>query len=478
VASSGAFTGEGGGSGTSKAEQDPTDARSTGSVGAGRSTAGEPEPDGMDAAAKAGSASAGARSGALGETSRSTGASPGAPKQASASGTASTGGASSGPSGSRAQPGQTPPEPLDIPQPTAPRVDDQDEQAPEAAAVASPLAPLLGYWQQLDDGRRVADFAPGGHDLGLVAIRPTQRSLQVYRAWGDPPQLVVAAELRATFDPDGAVTLEETPSRPSRFFTAPLPLPGMPGRSATPAARPLPCKAAWTIEGDGLLRLDGSLYRRVDRATFDRSTTARAAMPVTAPAPNSAGATPGRPAEPGGGVDFFGARVRGGFVCFVCDISGSMSGDKMEALRREIVRTVRAMPAGTNWQVVFFDHAAHIFQRGWVQAGSADSEQLLRKVDGVGTGGGTDPGGALTFAFTQLDPVPHELFLLTDGQFGSDAVGQLRALNGGTDRTRIHTLGMGSDADVDTLQAIAKEHGGTFTHIAAQSGSQAPAGTP
>ncbi|NBX26382.1 MAG: VWA domain-containing protein [Planctomycetes bacterium] len=342
----------------------------------------------------------------------------------------------------------------------------------------SPLAPLLGYWQQLDDGRRDADFAPGGHDLGLVAIRPTQRSLQVYRAWGQPPQLVVAAELRATFTPDGGVRLEETPSRPSRFFTSALPLPGMPGRSATPAARPLPCEGRWSIEQDGLLRLDGSLYRRVDRETFDRATSARAASPVVAPAPGAPGAGPARAAEPAGGVDFFGARVRGGFVCFICDISGSMSGDKMEALRREIIRTVRALPAGTNWQVVFFDDSAHVLRKGWVQAGTADSETLLGKVDGVGTGGGTDPRSALTFAFTQLDPVPHELFLLTDGNFDPDARRLLLQLNGGADRTRIHTLGMGSDAEVGALQAIAQDHGGTFTHIAAQSAPLLPGPRP
>jgi hypothetical protein len=347
---------------------------------------------------------------------------------------------------------------------------------PEMAdtAITSPLAPLLGYWQQLDDGRRDADFAPGGHDLGLVAIRPTQRSLQVYRAWGQPPQLVVAAELRATFAPDGGVRLEETPSRPSRFLTSALPLPGMPGRAATPATRPLPCDARWSIEQDGLLRLDGSLYRRVDRETFERATSARAAAPVATPATGTAGSGSARAAEPSGGVDFFGARVRGGFVCFVCDISGSMAGDKMEALRREIIRTVRALPPGTNWQVVFFDDSAHVFRRDWVRAGSGDSESLLRKVDGVGTGGGTDPRAALTFAFTQLDPVPHELFLLTDGNFDPDARRLLQQLNGGVDRTRIHTLGMGSDAHVPTLEAIARDHGGTFTHIAAQSAPLLP----
>ena len=421
----------------------------------------------MDADARAGSARAGARGDATGQASTTSGATAPRPPKAQSPEAGSTGGATSG--ATRPGPeGDTPVEPLELPRPAAPRVDDLDTGTPEAAAATSPLSPLLGYWRQLDDGRREADFAPGGHDVGLLAIRPTQRSMQVYRSWGDPPRLVVAAELRATFGLEGDVRLEETPSRPSRFLSEPLTLPGTPTRTATPPSRTLPCDTRWAIGTDGVLTLDGRHYQRIDRETFERAGAARAAAPVTATTASAKTAGSSRSQEPAGGVDFFGARVRGGYVCFVCDISGSMTGDKMEALRKEIVRTAGALPAGTNWQVVFFDDSAHLFQKGWVRAGTPESDALLRKVDGVGTGGGTDPEGALTYAFTQLDPIPHELFLLTDGHFGSDAAMTLRQLNGGADRTRIHTLAMGDDADVATLQAIAQAHGGTFTHIPAQ----------
>jgi chemotaxis protein MotB len=56
--------------------------------------------------------------------------------------------------------------------------------------------------------------------MGLLAIRHTQRSMHVYRAWGTPPLLVVAAELRATFDPSGTVRIEETPDGIVVDFTA------------------------------------------------------------------------------------------------------------------------------------------------------------------------------------------------------------------------------------------------------------------
>jgi uncharacterized protein with von Willebrand factor type A (vWA) domain len=166
-------------------------------------------------------------------------------------------------------------------------------------------------------------------------------------------------------------------------------------------------------------------------------------------------------------VDFFGARVKGRYICFVCDISGSMMGDKLEALKREIIRTVRALPTGTHYQVVFFNHQALLLQKGWTKTGTKESDALLAKVDGVGCGGGTDPVGALQYAFADLDPIPHELFLLTDGQFGADPMPLLLQVNGGPDRTRIHTLAMGDDADTTQLEAIAKRFGGTFTKVSA-----------
>ena len=364
-------------------------------------------------------------------------------------------------------------EQLDIPD-TQERASSSDAPMPEAIEITAPLAPLLGYWQQVDAATNAADFAPGGFDLSLLAIRPTQRSMQVYRAWGAPPEaIVIAAELRATFDPAGTVHIEEAPTQPSRFPTAPIELPAradVGARTVAPPARPLPTDTTWSFDANDRLRFDGRLYRRIDRAEFDRLGRASAAARPTAtpntPAASPAGAAPARPAAPAGGVDFFGARVKGRYICFVCDISGSMMGEKLERLKAEIIRTIQALPKGSHVQVTFFNNEALVLVQGWTRTGTTACDSLLRRIDGVGCGGGTDPIDALGFAF-QLDPVPHELFLLTDGHFERDPAPTLAQLNGGADRTRVHTLGMGDDADQEALEAMAKAHGGTYTHVPA-----------
>ncbi len=481
IASSGAFTGEGGGSGSadSSPQESPNTARAAGTV---RAPSRSSLPDAMPAQADSGNATAGGANAGTSRDRTVTGAGASeTPDPADASRAPDATGVRRSLDNSVNE--QTPTDAadtqLDIPEPMTPSTDEADTAMPDTLPANAPLAPLLGHWIQLDAADQTADFAPGGHDVSLLAIRPTQQSLQVYRAWGSPPVLVVAAELRATFDPEGGVHLRESPSQPSRFFTAPIALPvaaGASPREATPPQRALPLDTTWSIQPDGTLQLDGRTYQRIDRAEFERLSRARAAAPIQPSKPGMA-PTAGA-AEPSGGVDFFGARVRGRYVCFVCDISGSMSGDKMEALRREIIRTAQALPAGSHYQVVFFDHAAHVLTPGWTRAGTPASEALLRKVDNVGVGGGTDPLDALAYAFTRLDPPPHELFLLTDGNFGRNPDALLQQLNGGHDRTRIHTLGMGDDASEAVLRAIAQAHGGTYTHVPAASALSGPLWTP
>jgi hypothetical protein len=359
-----------------------------------------------------------------------------------------------------------------------PEVPDAAPESGDAAPTIAPapalskLAPLLGYWKQVDASSSEADFAPGGFDQCLLAIRPTQRSMQIYRGWGDPSQLVIAAEMRATFDLDGHVTIEENPSTPCRFSSTELALPardGRPAKKVVPPARTLPCTAAWSMDRDDQLRLDGRAYRRMTRAEFEAATQSKpgAANAASGGTSGAAAASPAaaRADEPSGGVDFFGTRIRGKFVCFICDISGSMEGDKLIALRTELTRSIQSLPAGSHFEVIFFSDRTFVIERDWVQAGSAQARAVLQKIQEVGAAGGTDPSGALQYAFTKLRPVPHEIFLLTDGQFGVSPVELLRQLNGGADRTRVHTFGLGQDADAASLRAIAQEYGGQYRAV-------------
>ena len=344
--------------------------------------------------------------------------------------------------------------------------------ATSQTAAQSKYAPLLGYWRQVDPTQHEPDFAPGGFDQSILAIRPTQRSMQIYRSWGTPAQLVIAAELRATFDLNSGVVMTENPSTPCRFSPTALELPlqaNQAKKQVIPPTHALPYNAQWRVENNDTLLMDSKLYQRLDRSEFEAATQSKTVIASRNSMKSSTStADTTQPDTPAGGVDFFGTRVRGKYVCFVCDISGSMDGDKLIALRAELTRTIQGLPNGSHFEVIFFSNDAFLLEPDWVLAGTPKARDFMIKIQNVGAGGGTDPTNALTYSFTKLNPIPHELFLLTDGHFGADPTGILQQYNSGADQTRIHTIGLGQDVDASLLEEIAKKYGGQYRAIAAQ----------
>ncbi len=374
-------------------------------------------------------------------------------------------------------PQQPPATPNSIPLPDVPDAEKENgDSTPltSQTAAQSKYAPLLGYWRQVDPTQHEPDFAPGGFDQSILAIRPTQRSMQIYRSWGTPAQLVIAAELRATFDLNSGVVMTENPSTPCRFSPTVLELPlqaNQAKKQVIPPTHALPYNAQWSVENNDTLLMDGKLYQRMDRSEFEA--VAQSKPVITASSNSSAkgstsSSTQKQSDTPAGGVDFFGTRVRGKYVCFVCDISGSMDGDKLIALRAELTRTIQGLPNGSHFEVIFFSNDAFLLEPDWVMAGTPKARDFMIKIQNVGAGGGTDPTNALNYSFTKLNPIPHELFLLTDGHFGVDPTGILQKYNSGADQTRIHTIGLGQDVDASLLEEIAKKYGGQYRAIAAQ----------
>lgn len=103
-----------------------------------------------------------------------------------------------------------------------------------------------------------------------------------------------------------------------------------------------------------------------------------------------------------------------------------------------------------------------------MRATPENRRKALRFLDGVTTGGTTDPVPALELAFRQR---PQLVYLLTDGNFADNAAVARRIdqLNAGR-MTRVNTIAFVGDDDtdrefLDTLQQIAGDNGGTFRHV-------------
>ena len=117
----------------------------------------------------------------------------------------------------------------------------------------------------------------------------------------------------------------------------------------------------------------------------------------------------------GGGATFFGSRRKGRNVVFIVDFSGSMASDaeggggtRIQALKKELVRSINSLPASMNVSVIFFSTT------GW----TIDTEGPNHYTKGF-RGNGTVPEvnwyPPLKMAFS-MSPQPNIVYLLSDGE--------------------------------------------------------------
>src|SRR5881392_2392534 len=118
---------------------------------------------------------------------------------------------------------------------------------------------------------------------------------------------------------------------------------------------------------------------------------------------------PGRAAEAG-------EPVRRDVVA-VLDVSGSMSGDKLDQAKAALVQLLGSLRHGDRFRVVTFGSGVRRYAAGWTEVSSDDvraAQDWVRRLD---TGGGTNIAGALTEALAEppRDGALGVVVFLTDG---------------------------------------------------------------
>jgi uncharacterized membrane protein len=147
------------------------------------------------------------------------------------------------------------------------------------------------------------------------------------------------------------------------------------------------------------------------------------------------------------------------------DKSGSMAGHaraaKIEVAKASAAEVAAQLTPMDQVGVIAFDAAAK-----WVVplVSGGDRDRVVRSLGTVRAGGGTDAYPAMEEARRALRGAPvriKHVILLTDGQLqGRDHVGLAEVMR--TEGITISTVGVGTDADLFTLQRIAMAGGGRF----------------
>jgi len=144
----------------------------------------------------------------------------------------------------------------------------------------------------------------------------------------------------------------------------------------------------------------------------------------------------------------------------VNSVAGGPLPSKLEAAKSELIGTLRAMPDGTRFNIIWFDDELKALAPHLVILEPGTRAGVEAFIRGIDTGGSTAAVPALELAYSIG---ARRIVLLSDGLAntggGGDAL--LARARGEMRRgVRFDTVGLGIDQDAGLLQTLARESGG------------------
>ncbi|MDE0087456.1 MAG: VIT domain-containing protein, partial [Candidatus Poribacteria bacterium] len=155
---------------------------------------------------------------------------------------------------------------------------------------------------------------------------------------------------------------------------------------------------------------------------------------------------------------------------FVLDRSGSMKGPKIEQAKKALRFCVNSLNDEDRFNLILFNTDVEPFSEKLVSV-KQERENALTFVDNIVGNGGTNINQALLNALADKpDPKrPRIIVFLTDGEATVGETDTTRILKNVTgennDRSRIFVFGVGYDVNVNLLDKMAEQNGGTRQYV-------------
>ncbi len=153
-------------------------------------------------------------------------------------------------------------------------------------------------------------------------------------------------------------------------------------------------------------------------------------------------------------------------VTFVLDVSGSMSGAKMEQARAAGHQFLNSLASADRFRLIAFSNDVEEYAERWTSASTSARRDAGRWLDALTVGGGTNIGGALERAL-EAKPGDGRLSLVLFLTDGAPTIGERRPerlaeraaeLRG---ESRVFTFGIGADVNAALLEQLALDGAGT-----------------
>jgi len=154
----------------------------------------------------------------------------------------------------------------------------------------------------------------------------------------------------------------------------------------------------------------------------------------------------------------------------VIDISGSMSGEKIQQAKSALIQLLGSLREGDRFRLVAFSGGVRRYAQEWTGVSAEtrrDAENWIRSLDAEG---GTNIAGALAEAFAQA-PAEQSLgvvVFLTDGQASTGETDPERIAESaeqGRGKFRVFSFGVGDDVNTYLLDRLTERARGTTEYI-------------
>ncbi|MGH9260245.1 MAG: VWA domain-containing protein, partial [Acidimicrobiales bacterium] len=157
-------------------------------------------------------------------------------------------------------------------------------------------------------------------------------------------------------------------------------------------------------------------------------------------------------------------------VVAVLDVSGSMSGEKLDQAKSALVQLLGGLRGEDRFRVIAFSSGVRRFAHGWTSASADQRQRAAEWVRSLGAEGGTNIAGALQEALVAppADGALGVVIFLTDGL---PTVGEqnpehiAERAEQGRGRFRVFSFGIGYDVNTYLLDRLTERARGTTEYI-------------
>ena len=171
-----------------------------------------------------------------------------------------------------------------------------------------------------------------------------------------------------------------------------------------------------------------------------------------------------------GSAKFFGIEAQGSRFAYIVDVSGSMDGARVEALKVALISSIETLSDDARFSIILFsDRATPLTGDGWIRVTDAARATARQRINAIGVGGGTNPVPAFDIIRT-LRPMPDAIYFMTDGEFLPEVeeavlVAVTQMIRSSDAPMPIHALTFVSRGAEPLMRRIARMTRGSYTHV-------------